>query len=168
MRQISANFRTITAAIGATLTDQRNVVSDMLIERIRRRFTTKRDLKGHPWRAIVAGNFPRTTAPTGGAVLRPTRSQVLVNTGLLRDSIKRVGKGERTPLKKNTGAGFRIGVVGPASIWGTIMQKGGMSFLPGIRGHRIPPREFLGITKKDADDVLKSMRDQIRDEIQSL
>lgn len=139
-------LRNVQRVIPILLADKRNEISNMLLRRVDERFEKKRTEKGVPWKSLVAGNFPRKS---GRSVLKPKRSQILDDTGLLRSSISRLSNaGGKVNVDGRSAFGFAIGVTGAAEEYAGVHQFG-KNRSP-LTGGPIPRRRFLGVNKADA------------------
>jgi len=113
-------------------------IADLLVERTRDRFRTKRAPDGSRWRALSRTFFKRK--------VNPDRADILVDRGDLRDSI---GVTKRQGLA--TGFGFRIGVTDPRQRGKLAThQRGGRS---AITGGVVPARPIIGISPQDVTFV---------------
>lgn len=113
-------------------------IPEAIIERQKRRFVTKKGPDGRRWRQLSSEFFKRK--------FNPTKSDILVDSGALRDSIGVTGRRGRV-----TGLGFRIGITQSRLVGrGELHQTGGRSPLT---GGPIPARPFLGIAKEDVTIV---------------
>jgi phage virion morphogenesis protein len=125
-------------------------VGNVMVERIKKRFDTKRGPTGAPWRKLN----PMTIR------LRKRNKNprdILVDTGRLRDSIGILGR-KRTGLVAATDAGIKVGVVGNVPYAAT-MQFGGISSLT---GGPVPARPFIGLNSEDVKAIKKVMERRLQ------
>lgn len=120
-------------------------IEDTLVERTKKRFDTKKAPDGRRWKTLSRLFFKR--------VQNQDRTDILVDTGSLRDSIGVTGRRGTA-----TGLGFRIGITNPR-LFGraSTHQSGGISALT---GGRVPARPFIGVSRQDVtiiERLLKSI-----------
>lgn len=140
--RIRRKLEAVAEVVPDILNDRDGQMGKALIESTRERFLTKRGPNGRKWRPLVQGNFPRSNS---------NKADILVDTGALADSIGVVTLSGDTDLKRNTGGGFRVGVLGnhPGAL---TQQYGGRS---PFHGGRVVPRPFIGISDKDVKMIEK-------------
>ena len=159
--EAKAVLRGIIKAVPEILRDRRNILSNLLMRRIDKRYQRRRSPEGHPWRSLRGGIWPRRS---GKGYIDPSqRNRILEDTGQLRKSIKRLpdAAGGRIITSEGSGIGFKIGVTGPAKDYAHVHQFG-LTRSP-ITGGIIPKRRFLGVNKGDAQAVSRRVLKQLLD-----
>ena len=141
-------LRSRLTALGLTASQFGNSkqLQALMVQRVRSRFSKRgklaqKDPDGRPWAPLAASTNRRRK-------VNKDASQKLVDRGTLRRSIA-VVRERQGPSVVNTGAGFRIGVVGPAARYAGVQQRGGTN----PKGATIPARPFLGVGREDAEAI---------------
>ena len=148
-RQVRRRLLDLEANLGRITGDADGDIRDFLVNSQRNRFKTKTAPDGSPWAPLSQVQIRRSNS---------NFSQVLVDTGDLRDSVGVVESRNQFSLRRNTGAGFRIGVLGDRAKALT-HQFGGRSPLT---GGAIPARPFLGINTADLQGVANILERKLR------
>lgn len=130
-----------------------------LLRRVKERFKppggkiAQRDPSGNPWAKLKDGTKRR---------INLNRSQVLVESGKLRDAIQivRSNLSSISALASPTGAGFYIGIPLGHEVakYARLHNNGGRTG----KGVRIPRRRFLGISREDVKAVDNLLRREMR------
>jgi hypothetical protein len=144
--KVKETLENYSAAIAGVFA--KNRIENLLLKRTKERFgppgsssNAQTSPEGRPW-APLSENTSRHT--------NQNRSQKLVDSGTLRDSIDVVRKNMRdSALQSPTGGGFSIGITpnSPANAYARVHQFGGYSGRNYLV--HIPARRFLGISSKD-------------------
>lgn len=145
-RQLEERIRAIRDLPKTIGRDDR--VKEVLVERTKDRFRTKKDPDGRRWLAIKK-SFGRP--PLFGRKSNTDRSDILVDTRALQDSIGLTGRSGAT-----TGLGFRIGIL-DSRLQGRARtaQVGGRSPLT---GGKVPARPFLGVSREDVTIIERLLK----------
>lgn len=118
-----------------------DVLADLLIRRIKRRFVQGVDANGTPWEPYSDGT-------------RPSAKGMLRNTETLLNSIQRVSNNSPT-VSFNTGAGFRISALAKNERDGVFY--GIVHNLGSSDGH-VPQRNFMGVSSADNRAVVRKFK----------
>jgi len=135
----------------------RDVVNDrelaeLMLERIKRRFDTKYGPDGKRWKPLSQNSrFKRNN---------PDRSDILVDSGRLRDAVRIVGARAKTGIRANVANVVRIGVTGgKQGAKAAVHQFGGYS---GLAKAPIPARPFLGFGVTDVKILQQKIRERFK------
>jgi phage gpG-like protein len=143
--RLSKRIATIRAGLG--IAALQHEVAALMLRRTEERFDREVDPDNKSWRALArVTREAKRRAGVGG---------ILKRTLLLRQSLQIIRGTVTDAVYTNTGAGFRIGVSGPAAAYGRHHQHGTPT---------IPKRRFLGVGALDirsVDGFLRRRADKV-------
>lgn len=152
VQKLGRRIATIRAAFSLpVLTDQ---IQDLLVRRVKDRFEKERDPDGQPWAPLEEPTLARRRRAGGRS-----GQKILTQSRELRDSIRAIRTVMGDSFATNTGAGFRIGVVGDAHL---LAKARAHNY--GVPSRKLKQRRIFGIGAADVkavDGLLRRIADKM-------